>query len=107
MNRKGRVGRTAAVLGLLLLAGVAKADEKGASLYKVKCAVCHGASGKGDSPAGKNMGVPSFTDPKVAGRSDAEWKEVIEKGRNKMPAYGKSLKPDEIQGLLAYLRSLK
>jgi cytochrome c6 len=76
-------------------------------LYKAKCAVCHGASGKGDSPAGKSMGVVSFSDPAVAGKSDADLRTVIEKGKNKMPAYGKSLKPEEIQGLVAYIRSLK
>jgi mono/diheme cytochrome c family protein len=53
------------------------------------------------------MGVLSFSDPKVAGKSDAELKDVIDKGKNKMPAYGKSLKPDEIQGLVAYIRGLK
>jgi Cytochrome c, mono- and diheme variants len=85
----------------------ANGDDKSASLYKSKCAVCHGAGGKGDSPAGKSMGVLSFTDPKVLGKSDAQLKDAIEKGRNKMPAYGKSLKPEEIQGLIAYIRSLK
>ena len=76
-------------------------------MYKAKCAVCHGAAGKGDSPAGKNMGVVSFSDPKVAGKSDAELKGAIEKGKDKMPAYGKSLKSDEIEALVAYVRSLK
>ncbi len=85
----------------------ANADEKSAGTYKAKCAVCHGATGKGDSPAGKSMGVVSFSDPAVAGKSDADLKAVIEKGKNKMPAYGKSLKPEEIQGLVAYIRSLK
>lgn len=97
-------------LGLLLLVAAtvpARADDKSAALYKSKCAVCHGAAGKGDSPAGKSMGVLSFSDPKVQGKSDAELKEAIEKGKNKMPAYGKSLKPEEIQGLVAYIRSLK
>ena len=83
------------------------ADDKSASLYKSKCAVCHGATGKGDSPAGKSMGAVSFSDPKVAGKSDAELKAAIEQGKDKMPAYGKSLKPEEIQGLVAYIRSLK
>lgn len=92
---------------LILLVSQANGDDKSASLYKAKCAVCHGASGKGDSPAGKNMGVLGFSDTKVAGKSDAELKDVIDKGKNKMPAYGKSLKPDEIQGLVAYIRSLK
>ena len=82
-------------------------DEKSASTYKAKCAVCHGATGKGDTPAGKNMGVRSFADPAVAGQSDDALKATIAKGKNKMPAYGKSLQPEEIQGLVTYIRSLK
>lgn len=92
---------------IFLMSVTAQGDDKSAALYKAKCAVCHGAAGKGDSPAGKAMGVVSFSDPKAAGKSDAELKDAIEKGKNKMPAYGKSLKPDEIQGLVAYVRSLK
>jgi mono/diheme cytochrome c family protein len=95
------------VAGFMFFSGSAKADDKSASLYKAKCAVCHGAAGKGDSPAGKSLGVVSFSDAKVAAKSDTELKDAIEKGKGKMPAYGKSLKPDEIQGLVAYLRSLK
>src|SRR5215813_2032125 len=106
-SRSWEIKAAASLAGVFLLSVAAKGDDKSASLYKAKCAVCHGAAGKGDSPAGKNMGVVSFSDPKVAGKSDAELKDVIEKGKNKMPAYGKSLKPDEIQGLVAFLRSLK
>jgi len=97
------------VLALVVcgLTSPAYADEKSAATYKAKCAVCHGASGKGDSPAGKSMGVLSFSDPAMAGKSDADLRAVIEKGKNKMPAYGKSLTPEEIQGLVAYIRSLK
>ena len=104
--------RTGIVLlaALFLMHGLSaptNADEKSAVTFKAKCAVCHGASGKGDSPAGKSMGVVSFSDAAVAGKSDADLRAVIEKGKNKMPAYGKSLKPEEIQGLVAYIRSLK
>ena len=104
--------RTGIVLlaALFLIHGLSaptNADEKSASTFKAKCAVCHGASGKGDSPAGKSMGVLSFSDPAVAGKSDADLRAVVEKGKNKMPAYGKSLKQEEIQGLVAYIRSLK
>ena len=76
-----------------------------ASVYKSKCAVCHGATGKGDTPAGKNMGAADLK--KSAAKSDAELKAIIEKGKNKMPAYGKTLKPQEIDGLVAYIKSLK
>jgi cytochrome c6 len=111
MNRTTRFHPAPKILLALSLLAVAtvsaRGDEKSAALYKSKCSVCHGAAGKGDSPAGKNMGVLSFSDPKVQAKSDAELREVIDKGKNKMPAYGKSLKPEDIQGLVAYIRSLK
>jgi cytochrome c6 len=96
------------ILGMTLLAlGLnvpARADQSTA-LYKSNCAVCHGASGRSDTPAGKSMGVADLS--KSACKSDSELKAVIEKGKNKMPAYGKSLKPAEIGGLIAYIKSLK
>jgi len=97
-------GTLAAVLLTLGLSASGRADAQSASLYKSKCSVCHGASGKGDTPAGKSMSVPDLTKP---GKSETELRATIEKGRNKMPAYGKSLKPQEIDGLVAYIKSLK
>jgi mono/diheme cytochrome c family protein len=82
-----------------------KADDAPA-IFKTKCAVCHGAGGKGDSPAGKSMGAADLT-KSAASKSAEDLKGTIEKGRNKMPAYGKSLKPGEIDGLVAYIKSLK
>jgi mono/diheme cytochrome c family protein len=43
----------------------------------------------------------------VQSQSDADLTQVIAKGKNKMPAYEKSLKPDEIKGLVAYLHELE
>jgi cytochrome c5 len=40
-------------------------------------------------------------------QSRAALHDSIEKGKNKMPAYGKSLKPDAIQALVPYIRSRK
>ena len=97
-------------IGLLFVATMfcapAKADEKSAALYKQKCAACHGVDGKGETPTGKAMKVRSFADPEVAKMSDEELAGAIEKGKGKMPAYGKSLKPDEIKALVAYIHSL-
>jgi cytochrome c6 len=90
----------------VMLCVQAKADDKNAALYKQKCAACHGADGKGDTPTGKAMKVRSFADPEVAKMSDDELAMAIEKGKGKMPAYGKSLKPDEIKAMVAYVRSL-
>ena len=97
---------TCALAAVGLLSAPVKSDDKSAALYKQKCAVCHGADGKGDTPAGKNTKVRSFSDPEIAKQSDNELASVIEKGKNKMPAYGKSLKPDEIKAIVGFIRSL-
>jgi mono/diheme cytochrome c family protein len=90
----------------VMLCAPAKADDKSAALYKQKCAACHGVDGKGETPTGKAMKVRSFADPEVAKLSDDELAGAIEKGKGKMPAYGKSLKPDEIKAMVAYIRSM-
>src|SRR5215470_16355460 len=92
-------------LGASLLAGPllgvpAKSEDKSAATYKQKCAACHGPDGKGDTPAGKSTKVRSFADPDVAKQSDDELAATIDKGKNKMPAYGKSLKPEDIKALV-------
>ena len=97
---------TTVLVAVGMLGASVRADDKSATLYKQKCAACHGADGKGDTPAGKSTKVRSLADQEVAKQSDDELAGVIEKGKNKMPAYGKSLKPDEIKSVVAYIRSL-
>lgn len=102
--------RALSAIALLVLpfscAQIFRADEKTAGIFSTKCAGCHGASGRGDSPAGKNMGAPDFTKTTTA-KNAADLQAVIEKGKNKMPAYGKSLTAGEIAGLAAYIKSMK
>ena len=81
--------------------------EDVAALYKAKCAVCHGADGKGDTAAGKKMGVKDFHSPEIVKAKDAELVEVTIKGKNKMPGYDKKLTEDQIKELIKYIRSLK
>jgi len=81
-------------------------DDPGA-LYKSKCQVCHGADGKGDTPAGKKLGTKDFHSPEVAKMSDAELFEITKKGKDKMPSYDKKLTDDQIKALIKYIRSLK
>jgi len=42
----------------------------------------------------------------VQKQSDAQLAEAIAKGRGKMPSYEKSLNPDDIKALVAFLRAL-
>jgi cytochrome c6 len=81
------------------------AKAQGADLFKAKCAACHGADGTG-SAMGKKMGAHDFTSADVQKMSDADLTDVITNGKNKMPKYG-SLKPEEVKGLVAYIRTLK
>jgi len=90
----------------VLFSARTRADDKSAATYKAKCATCHGADGKGDTPAGKSTKARSFADPEVVKASDDDLAGIIEKGKAKMPGYGKSMKPDEIKDMVTYIRSL-
>jgi cytochrome c6 len=79
----------------------AHAQDASAALYKSKCAMCHGADGK--KAAGHD-----FTAAAVQKESDADLEAVIANGKPpKMPKYADKLKPEEIKGLVAYIRTLK
>jgi cytochrome c6 len=98
---------TVAAFGLFFVFALpTQAQDASAALYKSKCAACHGPDGSG-SATGKTMGAHDLSSTDVQKMSDAELTTIITDGKNKMPAYGKSLKPDQIQGLVAYIRTLK
>jgi cytochrome c6 len=87
-----------------LLSTHAKADASAAeATYKSKCAGCHGADGKGKAA----LKTQDFASSAVQGMSDAELTTLISDGKGKMPGYAKSLKPDQIKDLVAYIRSFK
>jgi mono/diheme cytochrome c family protein len=81
------------------------AAQDAATTYKARCAMCHGADGKGATPAGQKMGTHDFASPEVQKQSDADLEQVLAKGKNKMPAYGSKLKDSEIKDLVAYVRN--
>lgn len=83
----------------------ARAQGQAEATYKMKCLACHAADGTG-SEVGKKLGTHDFHSSQVQGESDADLTQIIAKGKNKMPAYEKSLKPDEIKGLVAYVREI-
>jgi mono/diheme cytochrome c family protein len=78
-----------------------------ADIYKAKCAMCHGADGAANTPAGKAMKARDFHDPDVINATDADLTAAIVKGRNKMPAYGTQYSADQIKGLVAYIRDMQ
>jgi cytochrome c6 len=102
-----RLAMLAAVCAVgLMLSASAKAQAAGESVYKAKCASCHGADGKGATPAGKATKARDFAADEVKKETDAEWTEIIAKGKNKMPSYDKKLTESEVKDVVAYIRSL-
>lgn len=112
MNRQTRFAGEGALI-LLLCAGFAvlprpaQAQTGSENLYKTKCAACHGADGKGETTVGKANKIRDLGSADVQKQSDDELAGIIGNGKGKMPAYGKSLKADQIKDLVAYIRSLK
>ncbi len=89
----------------LALPTLSFAADTGADTFKSKCAMCHGENG-----AGKGK-VPALSSADVQKKSEAEFKEAIEKGTKTangvMPAYGSKLNADQVDALVKYVRSLK
>jgi cytochrome c6 len=96
---------TLLVVGVAGLCTTSAVAQDAAATYKAKCAMCHGADGKG-SPVGLKMGAHDFTSPDVQKQTDAQLTETITKGKNKMPAYEGKLKDTEIKDLVAFIRGL-
>ena len=91
--------------GFLFFTSHARAQSDAEKTYKTKCVACHGADGSG-SEVGKKLGTHDFHSSQVQGESEADLTQIIAKGKNKMPAYEKSLKPDEIKALAGYVRDV-
>lgn len=87
----------------MTLAPVAFAAD-GAAIYKAKCASCHGADGKGQSPMGKKMNLRDLGSPEVQKQTDKELYDWTAVGKGKMPGYKDKLSDEEIKALVAHMR---
>lgn len=102
--RMGLVTLLAFAMMAICTSSVAAQDA--AATFKAKCAMCHGADGKG-SPTGIKMGAHDWTSADVQKLTDAQLTEIITKGKGKMPIYEGKLKDTEIKDLVAFIRTLK
>lgn len=95
-----------ALCSLLSAATTHAADEATVKLYQTKCAACHAADGSGSTTVGKVLKLRDIRDPEVQKISDDDLTTLIAKGKEKMPANEKALKPEQIKSLVAYVREL-
>ena len=83
------------------------AQDKGQDLYKTKCAMCHGAEGKGDTKAGQMTQTPDLSKlPWKHGSTQAAAEKTTHEGVGKMPKFDGKLKADEITVVVQYLRKI-
>lgn len=112
MNAKTASRVSTLVLGIctvgtvLLLGFPAKAQETGESLFKGKCAMCHGPDGAGKTMMGEKLKIPDLQSADVQKKSEADLKAVIAKGKDKMPAYEGKLSKEQIDSVAAFIRDL-
>lgn len=80
-----------------------------ATLFRLRCAGCHGPLGHGDGPERMPaMQPPDFASAEwQASRSDQELAASIAGGRNLMPPFGEEIGGDGIAALVALVRSMR
>jgi len=77
--------------------------------YGYDCAMCHGATGdgKGELVADMKLSMKDFTDPAtLSSLSDGDIFTTIKNGKGQMTGEGDRAKPDDVWGLVLYVRSL-
>ena len=95
------------VLGFVhLYAGPSRAQDTAETLFKSKCAMCHGPDGSGNTPAGKAMKVADLRSDEVQKKTDAQLTEATTNGKGKMPAFKGKLTDAQIRDLVKYVREL-
>ena len=81
--------------------------DSGADTFKGKCAMCHGATGKGDTSMGKAKNLRDLGSADVQAQSDADLTKIVTDGKGAMPKYDGKLTKDQISDVVKYIRTLK
>jgi mono/diheme cytochrome c family protein len=88
----------------LILPSLSWAADDGATIYKTKCAMCHGADFAG-KPAAK---IPSLVGDDAKKASDADLTDMIANGgKDKKPMHAfanKGVTPDQVKMVVSYVR---
>jgi mono/diheme cytochrome c family protein len=77
------------------------------STYNAACVKCHKENGEGgmvEFDEGGALKVPSFKSGKGLTQSDIQFARQIAKGGDGMPAFEKKLTPEQISGLVRFIR---
>jgi hypothetical protein len=93
----------------LILPSVSWADDA-SSLFNKKCAVCHGPTGRADTPMASKQSIPSFNSDRVKKQSALEIQDfILNGGKEKKSSHAwahKGMSADEGTKLAAYVKQL-
>ena len=76
-------------------------------VYEKNCQNCHGANGEGGPVKlddGTKLKVPTFREGHAVRHPDSDFLKQITKGGDGMPAFADKLKPEEMNGLIKFIR---
>src|SRR5580704_13078331 len=104
---KNLVRAVLTVLAFTLVFSTWSLADGGADTFKAKCAMCHGADGKGETSMGKTLKLRDLGSADVQSQSDSDLSGIITNGKGKMPKYDGKLTADQISDLVKYIRTLK
>ena len=123
MKKSGGKRARAAALGLSVMlsffcvtysansigrSGDPQANAEGKALFEKECATCHGKDGRAKTFKAKLNHARNLTDATWQSEvADERLYNSIHNGKDKMPTFGKKLSEAQINGLVAYVRSLK
>ena len=94
------------VILLLVISTVASAQDEGATIFKSKCVLCHGADGTGNTPLGKQLQAANLRSKDVQKKTNAELHKVVHDGQTNMPAFADQLSDEQIDQVIKYIRTL-
>lgn len=97
------------VSGIALAEGKSANVEAGAGVYRTNCVSCHGTKGKGDGPVAAHLTPPpaDLTSQSVRQKKDQDLLKTIREGKpgTSMPAWKGGLSDQQIEEVLAYIRT--
>ena len=104
-RRSMKATRSLAALVFLAIMGtgvvVFAGDPHPSALFLEYCAKCHGKDGTANTPKGKQLMARDYTDAEwQSSKTDAQLIKTVTDGGEDMPAFGKKLTKEQIEGLV-------
>ena len=83
-------------------------SEEGKAIFQIYCSTCHGATGRGDGPAGQAMGgqPADLLSEKVQAQTDGELFYKITTGKEIMPSFKELLSEEQRWDMVDFIRNI-